>query len=319
MDFSLPLIDLHCDTLYELSCHHASLWQNDLAISLEDAAAYPHYAQFFAAWCSDRLTDDQGYDAFCRMVAYWQEQLKQELVASRMVAVHTAEDLTRAWSDHRAAAFLAVEDARILGNRPERLDHLARCGVRYLTLQWSGETCIGGAFDTDVGLTSFGRRTVERCFALGIVPDISHTNAKSAQDTIDLAQVSEKPIIASHSNAYSVYDHPRNLRDEHFTALRELGGLVGLNFYCEHLCDTSQREAAVSDLVRHLEHYLSLGGENTVAIGGDWDGAALPRGISHISDAKQLACELMRLGYPDSLIQKLFYGNAQAFIQKNFV
>jgi membrane dipeptidase len=121
-------------------------------------------------------------------------------------------------------------------------------------------------------LTDFGKRVVVRCFELGILPDLSHTNQFSAQDTIDLAIAAKKPLIASHSNAYGLYPHPRNLRDEHFVALRDNGGLVGLNFCHVHLCDETQERACVSHLVRHLEHYLSLGGENIVAIGGDWDG-----------------------------------------------
>ena len=318
MKFELPLIDFHCDTLYEMVKKNCGIVQNELAISLEHASVYSNYTQFFASWCSSRLTDDEGYDAFCRMADYLRNELSKPEVSARIQAVYTADDMENAWQNGRAAAILAVEDARILGNDITRLDHLASLGVRYLTLQWGGLTCIGGAFDTEEGLTDFGKQVVARCFDLGIVPDISHTNAHSAQDTIDIALAHGMPVIASHSNAYAVYDHPRNLRDEHFCALRDLGGIVGLNFYRSHLCDTDQRDATVSDLVRHVEHYLSLGGEHTVAIGGDWDGARLPAGFSHISDAHLLAEELDRLGYSEDLIRQLFYGNAQAFIKKNF-
>jgi membrane dipeptidase len=168
-------------------------------------------------------------------------------------------------------------------------------------------------------LTPFGKDVVRRCFALGIIPDISHTCKQSAQDTLDLAIQYEKPVIASHSNSYTTYPHTRNLRDEHFGIIRDLGGLVGLNFYRAHLRDCSEHNATVSDLVRHLEYFLSLGGENTVAIGGDWDGAQLPDGFSTVADVRILQDELLRLGYDHELIDKLFWKNAYDFIHRAFV
>ena len=320
MDLStLSLIDLHCDTLCEIERHKSSLLQNDLAISLETVKPYQHYAQFFASWCSHRLDDHQGYDAFLRMADYLDAQLAIPEIAARMVKVTTGEQLTQAWAQGKHAAILAIEDARILAGDLGRLDVLAARGVRYATLQWGGETCIGGSHDTQMGLTDFGKAVTRRCFELGIVPDLSHTCAQSAQDAIDIAMACGKPVIASHSNAYSIYSHSRNLRDEHFAAIRDLGGLVGLNFFRGHLCDNDEHLATVSDLVKHLEHFLSMNGEDTVAIGGDWDGARLPEGFSTIADAPKLAAELCRLGYSEQLIHKLFYGNAQAFIQKNLL
>ena len=318
MDFSkLSLIDLHCDTLCEIERHQSSLLENDLDVSLQTVAPYEHYAQFFASWCSSRLDDNQGYERFLRMADYLDTQLAIPEISARMVKVTSGEELDAAWAQNKHAAILAIEDARILAGDISRLDTLAARGVRYATLQWGGQTCIGGSHDTELGLTDFGKAVTHRCFDLGIVPDLSHTCAQSAQDAIDIAVTYNKPVIASHSNAYSVYAHSRNLRDEHFAAIRDLGGLVGLNFFRGHLCNSDERLADVSDLVRHLEHYLSMNGENTVAIGGDWDGARLPEGFSNIGDATKLAQELDRLGYDEQLIHKLFYGNAVAFIRNH--
>ena len=314
----LSLIDLHCDTIFELFKRNQGLDRNDCTISLETTAAYAHYAQFFACWCSTKLDDDQGYAAFLKMDDYLSALLARPEVSNHMCRVRTADELQRAWEQNKHAAILAIEDARILAGDISRMDEFARRGVRYLTLQWGGETCIGGAHDTETGLSEFGKAVTRRCFELGITPDLSHTCAQSAQDAIDIAMEYGKPVIASHSNAYSVYSHSRNLRDEHFAAIRDLGGLVGLNFFCGHLCNIDERRATVSDLVRHLEHFLSMNGENTVAIGGDWDGARLPVDITTIADAQKLADELSRLGYSDALIRKLFYQNALDFIKRSF-
>ena len=319
MKSPVSLIDLHCDTLSEICHKNASLLQNDFAISLETVEPFDHYAQFFASWCSRRLNDDDGYAAFLQMADYLDAQLADPEIAKRAIKVKTADELDQAWQQGKAAAILAIEDARILGGQIERLDELASRGVRYATLQWGGDTCIGGAHDTENPLTPFGKDVVRRCFALGIVPDISHTCKQSAQDALDLAVHYEKPVIASHSNSYTVYPHTRNLRDEHFGIIRDLGGLVGLNFYRAHLRDCSEQNATVSDLVRHLEYFLSLGGENTVAIGGDWDGAQLPDGFSNIADVRILQDELLRLGYDNELIDKLFWKNAYDFIHRAFI
>ncbi len=315
----LSLFDLHCDTIYELEKKKESLASNSCKIALDKLTPYHSYAQFFAAWCSSKLNDDQGFDAFCRMADLLDAQLATPEIAARMTKVSTAKEADAALQSGHHIAILAVEDARILGGDLSRLDVLHSRGVRYLTLCWGGESCIGGSHDTEVGLTDFGKQVVRRCFALGIVPDISHTNASSAQDAIDLAMAAGKPLMASHSNAYSIYPHSRNLRDEHFIALRDLGGLVGLNFCRPHLWNPEQETVTVSHIIRHLEHFLSLGGEDIVAIGADWDGASLPDGISTIADAQKLAEEMARLGYSDALIHKIFFDNAYAFISRNFL
>lgn len=314
----LSLFDLHCDTVYELNKKNESLASNTCKIALDKLTPYQSYAQFFAAWCSTKLTDDEGFDAFGRLADLLDAQLAIPEITERMTRVTTAAQMDAALQSGRHAAILAVEDARILGGDLSRLDVLAARGVRYLTLCWGGETCIGGSHDTTAGLTDFGKEVVRRCFALGIVPDISHTNAASAADALEIAVACGKPVIASHSNAYSVYSHSRNLRDEHFIALRDLGGLVGLNFCRPHLWNPEEETVTVSHLIRHLEHFLSLGGENTVAIGADWDGASLPDGISTIADAQKLAEEMARLGYTDELIHKIFFDNALAFFKRNF-
>lgn len=314
----LSLIDLHCDTLYELFKHEKNLDQNDCKISLENLTPYDHYAQFFASWCSYKYDDDQGYSIFLQMDDYLSAQLSNPAIAAHICRVRTADELQTAWNQKKHAAILAIEDARILGGDLTRMDELARRGVRYMTLLWNGDTCIGGAFNTDNGLTPFGKDAVKRAFELGIVPDLSHCSEQSAEDALELAALAGRPVIASHSDSFTVHAHRRNLRDRHFEAIRDGGGLVGLNLYCAHLRDENEGKATVDDVVRHAEHYLSLGGENTVAMGGDWDGAELPEGFSTIADAEMIANAMARLGYSDTLIGKIFYQNALDFIKRSF-
>ena len=132
---------------------------------------------------------------------------------------------------------------------------------------------------------------------------------------LEIAAKHQKPVVATHSASYTVNPHTRNLRDTQFEAVKKGGGLVGLCLYHAHL--SNRGEADISDVIAHIEHYFSLGGEDTVAFGSDFDGADLPTGISHPSDLIKVADELARLNYSDESIRKLFYKNAYNFLEKN--
>ena len=121
--------------------------------------------------------------------------------------------------------------------------------------------------------------------------------------------------MASHSNSYSVYPHSRNLRDENFKEIVALGGIVGISLCNTHLNDKSI--SSVEDVIRHIDHYLSLGGERTVCLGCDLDGTSLPIGFSDITDLQRIYDRMSELGYSDETIDNITYKNAFDFMQSN--
>ena len=316
---TLDYIDLHCDTAYELYHRHEHIESNTCAVSLDGATAYPHYAQFFAVWSDKRLGDEAAWRDFLTIADRFSSELAH---SDRAAHVRTASELRASWQSGRCAAFLAVEDARLLSGQLDRLDTLAERGVRYLTLGWSGKSCICASHDVpedeDTGLTDFGRAVVTRCFETGIVPDISHASERTTDEVLTLAEAAGTPVIATHSNAYAVYPHTRNLRDEQARRLFALGGLVGINLCRHHLCDCSQANATVDDVLRHIDHWLTLGGEHHLAIGGDLDGASLPEGIRHVGDVASIGHALARRGISEAIIRRIFSENALDFIWKAF-
>lgn len=312
----LSLFDTHCDTAYELYHRKAHLDRNEgCHVSLENAAPYEHYAQYYAIWSNRRKDDEACWEDFIRISDNFAAEL--DSLSDRAVAVRSADDLARAVSEGKHAAILAVEDARLCAGKLERLDELKTRGVKYLTLLWGGDTCIGGSHDTSNGLTDFGKELVRGCFTRGIIPDISHASEQSVDDLLPIAYECKKPFIATHSNAHALYGHTRNLRDRHFAAIKELGGVVGVSLCPSHLKDQSTGLADAETVFSHIEYYLSLGGEDIVGFGADWDGTDLPAGFSNVSHLAQVADIMAAHNYSDSLIEKLFWGNMYNFAMKN--
>ena len=307
----LSLIDTHCDTAYELFLRGESIDKNTCHISLSGFADYERAAQFFAFWSDKAYTNEECFKRFLSALESFENTVRDN--ADKIAIVKNSSELQSAWADGKIAAFLAIEDARLLDGDLSRLNILKSLGIKYLTLTWAGESCIGGAHDTDSGLTDFGRTVVQRCFELDIIPDISHGSEVLTDEVISLAYQYKKPVIASHSNSYSAYPHTRNLRDGHFEDIKALGGIVGISLCPYHLGNN----ATVNDVVRHVDRYMELGGEDIVGLGCDLDGTYLPHGFSGIADLYLIADQLAKCGYSDSLIEKIFWKNHYNFILKN--
>ena len=313
---NLSLFDSHCDTAYELYRKNVCLADNTCChISLEKAACFEAYAQYYAVWSDRRLDDEACWTQFLNIVSNWKKELNA--IPQRAAQVTSATELKDTLANRKHAAILAVEDARLTAEKLERLDDMKALGVKYLTLLWGGDTCVGGSHNTALGLTDYGKALTRKCFELGIIPDVSHASEASVDDLIPIAYECGKPFIASHSNAYSLYGHTRNLRDRHFSVIKELGGIVGVSLCPAHLTDTSLRPATAEDVFAHVDHYLSLGGENMVGFGADWDGTDLPDGFSGIQDLNRVAELMAKHNYTEELIHKIFFKNFYDFALRN--
>ncbi len=312
----LRLIDTHCDTAFELWHRGEEIEKNSCHIDLEKAREYTNYTQFFAVWANKRRTDDEAFDDFIKVSDNFIKQINT--YDNRISSVKTFEEMNAAWNNNKTAAFLAVEDSRILGGRIERLDVLKERGVKYLTMMWGGKTCIGSSHDVDGGLTDFGRVVVHKCFEYDIIPDVSHSNEQTTEEISQLAFEHKKPFIASHSNCYSLFPHTRNLREKHLNDIIKLGGIVGISLCPYHIKDMSDGICTVSDVVAHIEKYLEFGAENVLGLGCDLDGTDLPQGFDGVNDLYKIADELARINYSNELIEKIFYKNFYEFIKKVF-
>lgn len=303
----LSLFDLHCDTPYMMYNTKQPLMQNGLAVSLEKARNFAHYVQVMALWTNQTLSDTDGWNAALAML--------QNLRDDEAIINQNARIVTRFQNqnDERPTILLAVEDARILDGKLERVDFLFELGVRILTPLWKGFTCIGGSHDTPYGLTDFGRKAMRRATKLGMIADISHASEASADEIFEISDLQKRPVIASHSNSYKVCPVSRNLRDRQVSQILRMSGVIGLNLHMGFL--RADRQGTAADLLPHIDRFLELGAQNALCLGCDMDGCDLPSDISTLKELPHLAELMLRHGYSEALIRNIFYENAARFAQ----
>ena len=294
------VFDGHCDTAIELWRQEQNLRSNSLAVSLERAENLDGYTQFFAfctAWLKTRMPHTEH---FARALDYFTEQLREN--EDRITLCRTMREADAAMAAGRAAAFLAIEGAEAVREDPGLLEAAYEKGVRMVSLVWNLSNSLSGSCQTGEGLSEKGKDFFRRAQRLGMLVDVSHLSEKGFWDMTELA---EKPIVASHSDAFAVCPHPRNLTDAQFRAICDLDGTVGLNLYGPFL--TQEKTPTLDDLRRHLDHFLALGGEGHLALGADLDGCEiLPEGFAAVDDYNALGDYLVKTGYSDETIQNLF-------------
>lgn len=300
----MRLFDLHCDTLYECADKGQSLDSNDLHIDLARGLKFDCWAQVFAVWVPDSVRGKKAKRQCVRLLKMAHEEEKNNC---SFHIVKSKSDFDIAFNNRRCAAILAVEGGAALAGSLETLVLLDALNVKVITLTWNGSNELGHGCMADCcdGLTPFGKEAVAKMERLGIVPDVSHLNQTGFWDVIEETR---GPVIASHTASNSVYSHCRNLTDSQFEAVRDKGGLVGLTLCGEHL-GGQDFEA----LERHLYHFLSLGGEKTVAFGCDFDGFDLPGEWGGIQVMDEIYQYLQRKNYDNSLLFRLFFGNCYDF------
>ena len=304
---NLSLTDLHCDTATELFRTGQYLTENDLAVSLKSASRFSPYTQVTAFFTSPSYSDEDGWDRFLAT--------RKRLLCDPAIVGGTAKILTAfGRTSPPVSLLLSIEDARIFAGRIERVEEAYALGIRILTPLWSGMTCIGGSHDTTVGLTDFGRSVIRKALSLGMIPDISHASVRSADEIFEMAKEANRPVIASHSDASAICPVSRNLDDGQIRKILQSGGVIGLNLYVRFLSQKSR--VTTEDVIPHVEHFLSLGASDALCLGCDMDGAELPADLHTVGDLQILADRLLARNYPETLVQKIFYRNANSFLRR---
>lgn len=236
--------------------------------------------------------------------------------AGAVSVCRTAEDVGAAMRRQSLAAILHIEGAEAIDTDFRSLDVLHAAGLRSIGIVWSRANAFGTGVpfrhnaDPDIGpgLTDAGKELVRVCNRMGVMIDLSHLNAAGFRD---VAAISDKPLVATHSNVHAISPHARNLVDWQLAAIRESGGVVGLNYACGFLRPDGQMRAdtEMELMVRHVDTLVEAVGEDGVALGSDFDGAMIPAAMGDVTGVQKLLQALLDKGYGRALVDKIALGN----------
>ncbi|HXK17767.1 MAG TPA: membrane dipeptidase [Polyangiaceae bacterium] len=209
--------------------------------------------------------------------------------------------------------WLSFEGAGPLADAPESLDAWVARGVRVVGLVHTEHNALasssGDQHPVDYGLTEAGKLLVRRAHALGVAVDVSHASDRAVDDVLALAHETGGVVVATHSNARALCDHPRNLTDAQLRGIAATGGVVGLNFHAPFV--VRGRPATLADVVRQAQHLVQVAGIEHVALGADFEGGIRPaKGLEDASHFPDLARALRAAGLGEAAVRQVFSENA---------
>ncbi|MFL2128961.1 MAG: dipeptidase [Ruoffia tabacinasalis] len=321
----MKFIDLHADTLMHTSLTGVdSLMHNSQThLDIQRLSQGGAMAQFLAVFMlneaiikkqnrpiiSDKEYIDQLYN-------HLQESIEKYNNSIQLATNY--ETLESNQMANNISIFLTLEDGRPIGEDLTRLENLYEMGFRLVTLTWNKENSIGypNSFDKNdmrKGLKKFGFEVIELMNSLGMVIDVSHLSDGGFYDVIE---TSNKPIIASHSNARAISSHPRNLSDDMIKKIAESGGVIGLNFLGNFLNkDITQNQSTIKVMIEHLNHIRNIGGAEVLALGTDFDGMSGELEIDGPDKMNLLFDALWHSGWDYGTIEKFGFQNAMRVIK----
>lgn len=249
----------------------------------------------------------------------------EELSEGQVKVVRTADELQTCIDDGTFATILHFEGAEAIDEDLYALEVFYKAGLRSLGMVWSRPTIFGygvpfkfpSSPDTGDGLTDAGKRLVKRCNELGIMLDLSHMNEKGFWD---VAELSDAPLVATHSNVHALCPTPRNLTDKQLDAIKASDGMVGLNFANGFLREdgTWDSDTPLDIMVKHIDYLVERLGENRVGLGSDYDGAGVPDDVNGVDKLPNLIVALKNAGYGDSLLKKITHQNWIRVLRKTW-
>lgn len=296
----MNLFDLHCDTVSTCLNQGKRLLENDLQLDLKRGAMFDRWIQTFAFWIDDCYRGEDAWNHFLDQYAFFEKEYMENQDDICLYAGKVRPGCCN--------ALLSIEGGAALAGRLERIETIKKMGISFLTLTWNGENELGAGASHTGGLTPLGKEAIPELERQNVVIDVSHLSEKGFWD---VAKISEKPFVATHSDVWELCKHPRNLKKEQILELIQRKGLIGINFYPVFV--TGGQNCRIEDIIRHIEGILSLGGEQVVALGSDFDGALMPQDLSEIKGLEKLYQSMIKY-FGTEITNCIFYDNAMRFL-----
>jgi len=300
------IVDAHTDTLTKLIATGENIYSNSLNLDIKRMKKRGKYVQFFAAFISPEYYGGRAMKRAIELIDKFYEQWKT--YKDDMMLCCNYNDIVTSLNENKVAAILSIEGGEALQGSLAALRMFYKLGVRSICLTWNNRNEIADGVAEGItggGLTNFGREVVREMNRLGMLIDLSHISERGFWDVITLSQ---QPVILSHSNARAVLNHRRNVTDEQIKAVKENGGVIGINLYPYFLNQAGVH--SVSDAIRHIEHIISIAGEDHVGIGADFDQMEpVFDGIDGVKYIENIIEELLKMNYTTDIVSKIAGGN----------
>jgi membrane dipeptidase len=301
----MNIIDLHCDALMKLQEAQGTLRFADapeLQTNKTRLQKGQIKVQCFAIFIEPEIKGDQKFQVVLEQIDYFYK----EVLGKNPDMVHIKD-----WSDFdrlkigQIGAMLTLEGVDPIGNDLAKLHILYQLGVRSVGLTWNQANLAadGAGEPRGGGLTLFGKEIVEFNNEHQILTDVSHLSDKGIWEVIELA----KYPIASHSNARALCNHLRNLTDDQAQAMFAKGGLIHVVYHPPFVKESG--EVTIPDLVKHIDHFCSLGGVKQIGLGSDFDGiSTFITNLEDASKSQNLINELLKY-YSEEVVRGFAYQN----------
>jgi membrane dipeptidase len=301
----LNIIDLHCDALLKLYEGKGKLSYSDsnvLETNKKRLIEGKVKVQCFAIFIEPEMKSDQKFQAALDQIDYFYSEVLGK--NSEMKHIKNWEDFD-ALEEHQIGAMLTLEGVDCIGNDLQKLSILIQLGVRSVGLTWNNANLAadGAGEPRGGGLTILGREIVQFNNKHKVLTDVSHLSERAFWDVMEMADYP----IASHSNAKALCDHPRNLTDQQAREMFLKGGLVHVVYNPPFI--RQQGEVRIGDLVKHIDHFCSLGGVSQIGLGSDFDGiSTFIINLEDASKSQNLVNELLKY-YSEDQVKGFAYQN----------
>lgn len=304
------IFDAHNDTLLKVAnsggCHDLQTLP-DTHVNLEKLRLSGLTAQIFAVFVPPHFRNGLALNKAAEMIdIFWGNVIK---FSDYLTAVKSKDDLENLIDENYLGCILSLEGGEALEGKLYNLRNFFRLGVRGLTLTWNNRNELAdgvGEGKYATGLSEFGHAVVLEMNRLGMLVDVSHLAEPGFWQVLT---TSSAPVIASHSNAFSLCKHRRNLTDDQIKALADQGGVIGINF-CPNFLTEDSKTASIDNVIEHIDYMINKGGYDCVGLGSDFDGIRqVPKGLHDVSTLTKISDKLLECGYHESNIEKIMGKN----------
>ncbi len=302
--------DMHCDLPTKIYNSNDNLLHNSAHWSINKCPCR-NFVQFFACFI-DKNFISNPFEFTNNVLDNFVSKIKEN--DDYISLAQNYNDIILNKGQNKISAFLSIEGGEALEGNIDNLNIFHQKGVRMMSFTWNYENDLGyGVMEGNESepLKKLGILALKRMEELNIIPDVSHLNKGGF---FSVAEHSSVPIVASHSNSQKICNHVRNLSDEQIKIIIEKKGLIGINLHSDFL--TTNKIATKKDVLNHIDYFLTLGAEDNITFGCDFDGTdMLPHKIHDISSVKNLMEEMQKNHFSNKIIAKICYKNAENLIK----